>query len=181
MPSTVSLPPRRSLPSDVDIPVLPGLGITWYDRDGKYWARRVFLTLMWALALLLIALIDVGFFSAVRHSSKAAFTVLLVIDVALAVAAVVYVIVRTVQRWNTPSLPRPARAVFRVGHGRSGAVLSNLLQFGYLVAVLVCAFAFLLFPGLIVAFFLVSLLPMPLAERQARLWMAERLRDRGIS
>jgi hypothetical protein len=180
MPSAVSLPPRNSLPRDVEIPVLPGLGITWYDRGGRYWVRRVFLMLMWALALLLIAVIDVGFFSAVRHSSRAAFAVLLVIDVALAVAAVVYAIIRTVQRWNTPSLPRQARTVFRVGHGRSGAVLSNFLQLGYLLAILACAFAFLLFPGLIVAFFLVSLLPQPLAERQARLWMAERLRERGI-
>jgi len=96
------------------------------------------------------------------------------------VAALVYVIVRTVQRWNVPSLPRGAGTVFRVGHGRSGAFLSNVLQFGYLLAILVCALAFLLFPGLIVAMFLASLLPEPLTERQARLWMAERLRERGI-
>ena len=180
MPKAASLPPRHSLPRDVEIPVLPGLGITWYDRGGKYWARRIALMLMWALALLLIALIDVGFFSSVHHSSQTAFVILLVIDVAVAVAALVYVIVRTVRRWNVPSLPRGARTVFRVGHGRSGAFLSSFLQLGYLLAVLVCAFAFLLFPGLIVAMFLVSLLPEPLAERQARLWMTERLRERGI-
>lgn len=180
MPNAAALPPRHSLPRDVDIPVLPGLGVTWYDRGGKYWARRVSLMLLWALALLLIALIDVGFFSAVHHSSRTAFVVLLVVDVAVAVAAVVYVVVRTVQRWNVPSLPRSARTVFRVGHGRSGAFLSGFVQIGYLLAVLVCAFAFLLFPGLIVAMFLASLLPEPLVERQARLWMAGRLRERGI-
>ena len=176
----VSLPPRHSLPRDVEIPALPGVGITWYDRGGTYWARRITLTLLWALALFLIALIDVGFFRAVRHSSHAAFVVLLVIDVAVFLAALVYVIVRTVQRWNVPSLPRGARTVFRVRHGRSGAFLTNVLQFGYLLAILVCALAFLLFPGLIVAMFLASLLPEPLTERQARLWMAERLRERGI-
>lgn len=34
-------------------------------------------------------------------------------------------------------------------------------------------------PALILAMFLMSLMPEPRAERQARLWMAERLRERG--
>ena len=34
-----SLPPRSALPRDVDIPALPGVGITWYDPGGKYWPR----------------------------------------------------------------------------------------------------------------------------------------------
>lgn len=65
MPDGASLPPRSALPRDVDIPVLPGVGITWYDRDGRYWARRVAPTLMWAVVLLLIVLIDVGIFTSV--------------------------------------------------------------------------------------------------------------------
>jgi hypothetical protein len=43
MPNATSLPPRSALPRDVDIPVLPGAGITRYDRGGKYWRRRVLL------------------------------------------------------------------------------------------------------------------------------------------
>jgi hypothetical protein len=34
-------------------------------------------------------------------------------------------------------------------------------------------------PALILAMFLTSAMPGSLAERQARLWMAERLRERG--
>jgi hypothetical protein len=98
MPDTTSLPPRNALPRDVEIPVLPGLGLTWYDRGGAYWARRAALAFMWALVLLLIVLMDVGIFGAIRHS---------------------------------------------------------------------------------LALFLMSLMPQPLPERQARLWMAERLRERG--
>jgi hypothetical protein len=179
MPDAASLPPRHALPRDVDVPVLPGLGRTWYDRGGKYWARRAALTFMWALALVLIGLIDVGLFGAIRHSSETGFAVLLTIDVIVAIAVLCYFAIRTVQRWNTPSLPGRARTVMRVGRGRSGAFLSGLAQLGYLLAVLAVAVVFLFCPALILAMFLMSLMPEPLTERQARLWMAERLRERG--
>ena len=44
---------------------------------------------------------------------------------------------------------------------------------------LIAAIAFLFFPGFFLLMFLTSLLPEPPAERQARVWMAERLRERG--
>lgn len=58
-------------------------------------------------------------------------------------------------------------------------MLSGLVQIGYTLAVLIAAIAFLFFPGFFLLMFLTSLLPEPPAERQARLWMAERLRERG--
>jgi hypothetical protein len=126
--TATDLPPRRNLPRDIEIPPLPGLGITWYDRGGKYWARRVTLMLMWALALLLIAVIDAAFLSAARHSSQTAFTALLVIDVALAVAAITYAAIRTVQRWNVARPPGRARTVSGSAKGEpvpSSAVWCN--------------------------------------------------------
>ena len=45
MAAAASLPPRGALPRDVDIPALPGVGITWYGRGGGYWARRVLMSL----------------------------------------------------------------------------------------------------------------------------------------
>jgi hypothetical protein len=179
MPDAASLPPRSALPRDVDIPALPGVGITWYDRGGNYWVRRVALAFMWAVALLLIVLIDVGIFTAIHKSSPGAFAVLLTIDAIVAIAVLCYFAVRTVQRWNTPALPHAARTVMRAGKGRSGAFLSGLLQIGYLLAVLAVAAVFLFCPALILAMFLMSLMPEPLTERQARLWMAQRLRERG--
>jgi membrane protein YqaA with SNARE-associated domain len=179
MPDAASLPPRRALPRDVEVPVLPGLGRTWYDRDGRYWARRAGLTVMWAVALLLIVLIDVGIFTSIRHSSQAAFAILLTADVVLAVAVLGYFAVRTVRRWNTPSLPGRARAARRAKRGRAAGFLSGLAQIGYVLAVLAAAVVFLFCPALILALFLMSLLPEPLPERQARLWMAERLGDHG--
>jgi hypothetical protein len=178
MPGAVSLPPRSALPRDVDIPVLPGLGLTWYDRSGGYWGRRVALSFMWAVVLLLIAGIDVGIFTSVRHSSHTGFVVLLTIDVVVAIAVLGYFAVHTVRRWNTPSLPGRARMVMRAGRG--GAFLSGLVQIGYLLAVLAAAVVFLFCPAIFLAMFLMSLLPEPLTERQARLWMAAQLRDRGL-
>jgi hypothetical protein len=35
MPSAARLPPRIALRRDVEIPVLPGLGLTWYDRGPR--------------------------------------------------------------------------------------------------------------------------------------------------
>jgi hypothetical protein len=179
MPDAAALPPRHALPRDVEIPALPGVGRTWYDRGGAYWLRRAALAVMWAVGLLLIVLIDVGIFGSIRHSSRTGFTVALAIDVALAVAVLVYFAIRTARRWNTPALPGRARTVFRAGRGRAGAVLSGFAQIGYLLAVLAAAAVFLFCPALIIALFLMSLLPEPLPERQARLWLAERLRERG--
>jgi uncharacterized membrane protein YhaH (DUF805 family) len=179
MPDAASLPPRGALPRDIEIPALPGVGRTWYDHGGRYWARRAGLSLLWALVLLLIVLIDVGIFTSIRHSSPAGFSVLLIIDVVVAAAVLGYFAVRTVRRWHTPALPGRARTVFRAGRGRAGAVLSGFVQIGYLLAVLAVAVVFLFCPVFMLVLFLMSLLPEPLPERQARLWLAERLRERG--
>jgi hypothetical protein len=179
MPNAASLPPRGALPRDIEIPALPGVGRAWYDHGGKYWARRAGLSLLWAVVLLLIVLIDVGIFTSIRHSSHTGFAVLLAIDVIVAAAVLGYFAVRTARRWNTPALPGQARTVFRAGRGRTGAVLSGFAQIGYLLAVLAVAVVFLFCPVLMLVLFLMSLLPQPLPERQARLWLAERLRERG--
>jgi hypothetical protein len=175
-----SLPPRHTLPRDVIIPALPGLGLTWYDRGPGYWARRAGLTLMWLFVLTITGAFDSGLFSAIRQSSQTGFDVFIVIDALLSAGLVAWVAVRTVQRWNVAGLPaRPARPVFRFGRGPAGQLLSSLAQFGYMLLVLVCAAAFLVFPGMFIALFLSSLLPETPTERHTRLWMAERLRERG--
>jgi hypothetical protein len=179
MPDATSLPPRRALPRDIEVPALPGVGRTWYDRGGKYWARRVTLAFMWAVVLFLIVLIDVGIFRAIRQSSPTGFAVLLVVDAAVAVAVLAYVAVRAARRWNTPALPGQAGTVLRPGRRPRGAVVSGLAQIGYLLAVLAVAVVFLFCPALVLALFLLSLLPETLPERQARLWVAGQLRARG--
>ena len=178
MPTTTSLPPRGALLRDLEIPVLPELGRTWYARGGRYWVRRAALAFMWAVTLLLIVLIDVGIFGTIRQSSQIGFVALLVIDAAVAVAVLAYTTVRTARHWNTPALPGQAGAALHPRR-RPGAVVSGLAQIGYLLAVLSAAAVFLLCPALVLALFLMSLLPETLPERQARLWVAGRLRERG--
>jgi hypothetical protein len=60
---------------------------------------------------------------------------------------------------------------------RPGAVVSGLAQISYLLAVLAVAVVFLFCPALVLALFLMSLLPETLPERQARLWVAGPLRE----
>jgi hypothetical protein len=158
-----SLPPRKELPRDVDIPALPVVGTTWYDRSWSYWVRRVRAALVGALVLLGVGLIAGGFLSAARGSSHAAFVVLVVIEVAVLAASLVFFAVRIAQRWNTPSLPRPLFPP------------NTVVQ----LAILAAGVASIMFPGFYVAMFLAYLLPEPLPERQARLWMEKELRDRA--
>lgn len=164
MPDVASLPPRSALPPDVEIPALPFVGITWYDRGKSYWMRRARTALVGALILFALGLIVAGFLSAARSSSSTDFAVLLVIEVAVLAASMAFIGVRTARRWNTPSLPGPLFPP------------NTAVQLAILVAGLVS----FVFPGFYVALFLATLLPEPLTERQARLWMAGHLRERGI-
>jgi hypothetical protein len=175
MPPATSLPPRSALPRDIDVPALPELGRTWYNRGGGYWARRTALALMWALVLVLIVLIDAGIFAAVWQSSRPGFAVLLVIDAAVAAAVLADAAVRTVRYWSTPALPGHAEAALHPRWWPSAGV-SGLARIGYVLAVLSAAAVFVFCPALVLALFLMSVLPETLPERQARLWVAGELR-----
>jgi hypothetical protein len=177
-----SLPPRHTLPRDVIVPALPGLGLTWYDRGPEYWPRRLVLSLMWLVILAIIGAFDSGLFSAMRQSSRTGFDVFITIDALLSAGVVAWIAVRTVQRWNVAKPPtRPARPVFRFGPGLAGQLLSSLAQLGFLLLVFAGAVAFLICPGLFIAMFALSLLPETPTERQTRLWVAEQLNERGLA
>jgi hypothetical protein len=174
-----TLPPRTALPRDVRIPVLPALGDTWYDRGPRYWARRAGVTLMWVVVLALLGSFGYGLFSGIRHSSRTGFAVVLAVDLALTVALLLYSAVRTARLWNTAALPGEVSVVFPA-RKRKSTGLSGFAQFAYRVAVLAAAVVFLVFPGFFILLFLTSLMPEMPSERHARLWMAERLRERGL-
>jgi hypothetical protein len=130
------------------------------------------LALIWGVVLCLLGLIDAGFVSAMRPSSR---TVFLVVEALVTVAVLALFAIRIARRWNVAALPQPYRPIFSysIGKGRTGAVLTVFLQLGLIVVVLVAAFATIIFPALFIAMFLSSLMPEPLSERQARLWIAE--------
>jgi hypothetical protein len=179
-PDAGQLPPRRSLPRDVVIPALPGLGVSWYDRGPRYWLRRAAMALLMAVVVAVIAVFDVALFGHIRQSSRIGFYVLLGGDVAVSLALVVWMAVRTVQRWDVAALPtRTSVPAFRFGKGRAGAAVSGLAQIFYPVVLLVVAVLLAIFPGLMIYVFLTMLMPQQPAERQARLWVAGELRRRG--
>ncbi len=101
----VRLPPRRSLPRDVEIPALPGLGQTWYDRHGlSYWIRRAAMSFLWAMLTALVGLLVVSVLIAFYRRSLAAFAVFLVIEVAYTLGILGYFAVVAVRHWNDPDL-----------------------------------------------------------------------------
>jgi hypothetical protein len=138
------------------------------------------MSLLWAFVLAIFAAIDAGIFGSIRSSSRTGFDVLVVIDALAALALLAWFAVRTVQRWNVAAPPKRAKQpVFRFGRGWTGQLLSSLAQLGWILLVLICAVAFLFCPAIFIAMFLMSLMPEPPTERQARLWMAEQLREGG--
>jgi hypothetical protein len=155
------LPPRHELPRDVVVPVLPGLGLTWYDRRGAgYWGRRAGMSLLWLFLTALVTLITVAILIALYHRSLAGFTVVLVIEVVYSLAILAFFAVATARGWNDPH-----PATIRPGNvlGQIFLILSSLTI------------------GLYLALLVTSLLPETPAERHARLQVAGQLRGHTVS
>ena len=171
------LPPRRSLPRDVQIPVLPGLGQTWYDRHGvSYWLRRAGMSFRWAFLTALAALILVAVLVAFYHRSPAAFMVVLGIEVVYTLGILGYFAVMAVRHWNDPDV---AGQMFsrsgRITANRDGSGSGRAVHvLGQTLVALSC-----LTLGPYLALLLMSVFPETPAERRARLWVAEELRSRG--
>ena len=153
------LPPRHALPRDVTVPVLPGLGLTWYDRRGAgYWGRRAALSFLWLFLTVLVTLIVVAILVALSQRSTAGFVVLLVLEVGYSLGVLVFFAAATARGWDDPhpSTIRPGNVL-----GQIFLILSSLTI------------------GLYLALLVTSLLPETPAERHARLQVAGQLRDRG--
>jgi hypothetical protein len=153
------LPPRHELPRDVVVPVLPGLGLTWYDRRGAgYWGRRAGMSLLWLFLTALVSLIVVAILIALAHRSTVGFTVVLVLEIVYSLGILAFFTVATARGWNDPhpSTIRPGNIP-----GQIFLILSSLTI------------------GLYLALLLTSLLPETPPERHARLQVAEELRGRG--
>ena len=176
------LPPRRSLPRDVQIPVLPGLGQTWYDRHGvSYWLRRAGMSFRWAFLTALAALILVAVLVAFYHRSPAAFMVVLGIEVVYTLGILGYFAVMAVRHWNDPDVAgqmfsRSGR-ITAPGAGTSRAWTGGARAVHVLGQTLVALSCLTLGPYL--ALLMMSVFPETPAERRARLWVAEELRSRG--
>jgi hypothetical protein len=154
------LPPRRALPPDVEVPVLPGLGVTWYDRSGSYWARRAAMSVFWLLITAAVTLAVVAILIAAFHRSRPAFFVVLILEAAWTAGMLAFFARRTVRvRRGQPGVP-----------GRRGplrAATQLLLGLSFLS------------PGLYLGLLGTSLLAESPAEQQARRQVAGQLSRRG--
>jgi hypothetical protein len=153
------LPPRRSLPRDVVVPVLPGLGLSWYDRRGAgYWGRRAGMALLWVLLTALVTLIVVAILIALWHRSAAGFALVLLLEVAWSLGILAFFATATARGWNDPDPEaiRPGNVAGQVFFGLS-----------------------FLTPGLYLALLVTSLLPETPAEHHARLKVAAALHGHG--
>ncbi len=163
------LPPRRALPPDVEIPVLPGLGVTWYDRTGGYWARRAAMSVFWLLITAAVTLAVVAILIAAFHRSRPAFFVVLILEAAWTAGMVAFFTRRTARvRRGQAGAGGPVSTAGRAGgRGPLRAATQLLLGLSFLS------------PGLYLGLLGTSLLAEPPAEQQARRQVAEQLSRRG--
>ena len=157
------LPPRRALPPDVVVPALPGLGVTWYDRSGSYWARRAAMSVFWLLITAAVTLAVVAILIAAFHRSRPAFFVVLILEAAWTAGMLAFFARRTARvRRGQPGAPGPAG-----GRGPLRAATQLLLGLSFLS------------PGLYLGLLGTSLRGESPAEQQARRQVAEQLSRRG--
>jgi hypothetical protein len=175
--SSLRLPSRDSLPPDIEIPALPGLGTTWYEHRGaRFWARRVVVSFVWALVVGCLTLITIGFLGAVHKASRGAFYVLLGFEAAYLVGMPAFVLIRTARRWNDPATGAPTFGRTRTRRPNGTRTRPRVrLQHAVGQVLLVLS---PLSVGLYLAMLLTSLPPETLVERHARLGIAEELRAR---
>ncbi|WP_406104394.1 hypothetical protein OG698_19655 [Streptomyces sp. NBC_01003] len=112
------------MPGDGRIPVLPGLGTSWYERGVRYWMRRTGTGVLWLAVLAFFCFVSLSLYSGFREVLPSG--VRTVWDVAQAVAACVavvwgWVVQRRAHRRDLLDPPSPgrARARRRASAGRS--------------------------------------------------------------
>lgn len=155
-------PSRDQLPAGVEIPRVPILGTTWYERGASYWARRAGMTLLFLVFLAAWTAMIGAFVRASGPEGSPAF-------IGVLAAEIVFSLVSGAWMLNCLWKHTGARATPSV---RTVGIVSRA------TSVLVIAFfgiAVLLTYGLVLAGFITALAPVLPPERDARLLLAERL------
>jgi hypothetical protein len=162
-------PPLAELPAGIVIEKVPVIGTTWYERGPRYWVRRFWLFLVMALVVTLTSLLIIGFLAGIKSSSQTGFTVALIIEVVWSLAIVVFVLVRTAQRWDAPDPPTRPLSRKQRRFVSLGPVLGMLARTGFLLGQIVLVVGSLVFFGLYLAIVIFTLLPEYPPEHRARL------------
>lgn len=65
MPSRTSAH-DAALGTPAQIPALPGLGTTWYQRGARYWARRVLAAVLWLIVMAFVCYVGLQLYGSFR-------------------------------------------------------------------------------------------------------------------
>jgi hypothetical protein len=172
--SRTEFPPRDQLPPGTEVEKLPVLGTTWYERGPDYWVRRVWLFLLMALVVTLMSLIVGGFMLGIKGSSHTGFVGALIVEIVWSLVIIVYMMIKTAQRWNSLEPARPLSRRQREA-GAAGGALGVLATAGIFIAQFVLVIGSVLFFGLYVSLLIYAVLPEWPPEHKARLRLAGRL------
>ncbi|MHB9858392.1 hypothetical protein [Streptomyces sp. YIM S03343] len=132
----------------VQIPSLPGLGTSWYERGARYWLRRVLTGLLWLTVLAFTCYVVVRLYQSFRADLPS--TLRLVWDcaqVAVACMTLVWGWVAARRRHEKalldPPTPSEARAARRARAGRSvGLALAGRILMLVVIPVMPAVFAY---------------------------------------
>lgn len=167
-------PPRASLPHDVTILRLQLLGTSWYKRGVLYWARRAGISAMLLLVLVAYLAMIGGVLQAISKPGTGTYWLLVVAEIVFTLVSGVLMFRHLWQLGVTGRSVRggPSRA------GRAGAGIGALAfsMGGVLAGLLVlCS---LITAGVVLAVFVMWLVPVPPTEQYARRVLAEELQGR---
>lgn len=171
------LPPWTTLPDDIRIPVVPAVGDSWYDHGSGYWSGRAKLTLVTAANVALWALVNWAALVMIREGSMLAFHIALGVEVAYSAGIGIYILIQTMRLWNAAAIPVRTSRGWRYISATSDA--GRPYQPDHVVGRVLVGLGVLFF-GFWLACFITTLLSETLPEHRARLWMADRLRERGL-
>jgi hypothetical protein len=166
----IRFPPRAELPPGVTIARLPGVGRSWYRRGFVYWCRRVGNVLLLGGAVTVYVLIIAGVVLAAGRPGSPGFLAVLAVEIVFSLVSGVFAFRHL---WRI-GISKPAVLAGRRTRAGVGAAYTAFLAGS--VGALLLVVSVLLSSGFALAAFAIWLVPVPPAERRARLLLAEELR-----
>lgn len=156
------------------VPRIPLLGTTWYKRGFLYWIRRIGISGIFALGLVAYLAMIEGALQAIAKPGTTLYYALAVSEIVFTLVSGMLMLRRI---WRAGISGKAARSG-SARAGRAGAGIGSLAfsTGGVLAGLLV--FSSLITSGIVLAVFLVWLVPVPPTERYARRSLAEELRVR---
>jgi hypothetical protein len=167
-------PPRASLPRDVTIPRLPLLGRSWYKRGFLYWARRTGISAVLVLVLVAYLAMIEAVLQAISKPGTGPYWVLVAAEVVFTLVSGVLMFRHL---WRLGVSGRSVRGgSSRYGRAGAGTGALAFSAGGVLAGLLVlCS---VITAGVVLAAFVMWLVPVPPTEQYARRILSEELQLR---